>query len=85
MMDQSVYKGITISKAIFHRRHGIIMEIALPEVPVNPQMLVLQPPDADLANEKTLILISTSMISKNLKTVEPKIFKISNLKIPMNA
>jgi hypothetical protein len=61
------------------------LDIALPEAPINPLKLLLPTPEADLANEKTLILISSSMISKNLKSVEPKILKISNLKIPLNA
>ena len=85
MMDQSIYQGMTITRALFHRRHGIIMEIKLPEAPINPQRLLLQSPDAEVENQKTIILISSSMISKNQRSVEPKIFKISNLKIPLNA
>jgi len=63
-MDPSIYQGLSINRAFFHRRHGIIMEISLPEAPLNSQIM-LPPLDADAANEKTLILISSSVISKN--------------------
>lgn len=65
-MDSSVYKGSTITRAFYHRRHGIVMEIALPEPPVNPSVMALPPPtDPDAANLKILMLISSSVISKN--------------------
>jgi|LauGreDrversion4_2_1035121.scaffolds.fasta_scaffold32797_3 hypothetical protein len=38
-MDQSIYKGMTINRAMFHRRHGIIMEIALAEALINPLIM----------------------------------------------
>jgi hypothetical protein len=63
-MDPSKYQGLSINRAFFHRRHGIIMEISLPEASLNSQIM-LPPLEEDAANKKTLILISNSALSKN--------------------
>ena len=84
MLDKKIYKNLKIARAFYHRRHGIIIELDNKQQPGIGQK-TMQSQEQSEGVEKTLLLISNIIIEQNLPSIEPKIFKIPNLTIPITA